>query len=254
MPSRSANRRLETVINSPLRLLTFPAVSTLCTWGPTVDASGKVIGDRSAQGLCSAIVESGSVRGRLESRTGTATVAERLRVSMCLRECFCETVSVWGHAEWETSILFGHTADSHSPYSQTLTFQNGLLDSDTPLKPHYPFTASSSIILPSVREHLAPPRFTWFSADKYICCSSPASVPISREHNIINIICTSRIHHKNTLISGQWKRKTDGEGDEKRRQEQSFFAFIEVNSVMHTAKRKIHPSFTVLLTHLLSFI
>lgn len=40
-----------------------------------------------------------------------------VRASMCL----CEIESVWGRAEWETSILFGHTADSHSPYSQTVT-------------------------------------------------------------------------------------------------------------------------------------
>ncbi|CAG12192.1 unnamed protein product [Tetraodon nigroviridis] len=33
-----------------------------------------------------------------------------------------ETESVWGHAEWETSVLFGHTADSHSSESE------GLLD------------------------------------------------------------------------------------------------------------------------------
>ncbi|TWW70138.1 hypothetical protein D4764_18G0009440 [Takifugu flavidus] len=25
-----------------------------------------------------------------------------------------EAEGVWGHAEWETSILFGHAADSHS--------------------------------------------------------------------------------------------------------------------------------------------
>ncbi|KAM7371816.1 hypothetical protein PAMP_009026 [Pampus punctatissimus] len=65
-----------------------------------------------------------------ENRTGDALVAERLCVSVCLCECFCETESVWGHAEWETSILFGHTAYSHSPYSPTLMFWNGVLDSD----------------------------------------------------------------------------------------------------------------------------
>ncbi|CAB1454206.1 unnamed protein product [Pleuronectes platessa] len=57
-----------------------------------------------------------------ESPTGTAAVAERRCASMCL----CECLYVWGQAEWETSILFGHTAESHSP---TLTVWNGLLDS-----------------------------------------------------------------------------------------------------------------------------
>lgn len=68
-----------------------------------------------------------SCERQAESRTGTAIKAERLRVCMC--EYFCETESVWGHAEWETSILFGHTANSHSPYSQTMTFWK-LLESD----------------------------------------------------------------------------------------------------------------------------
>lgn len=92
-------------------------------------ASGKVIVNRSAQGsprcFCWILI----CERQTASRTGTAIVAERLRVSLC--ECFCETESVWGHAEWETFILLGHTADSHSPYSQTLTFfGNAPLDSD----------------------------------------------------------------------------------------------------------------------------
>lgn len=37
-----------------------------------------------------------------------------------LRDGSRETESVWGHAEWETSILFGHTADIHSSCSEAL--------------------------------------------------------------------------------------------------------------------------------------
>lgn len=38
-----------------------------------------------------------------------------------------ETGSVRGHVVWETSVLLGHTADSHGPYSPASTFWNGLL-------------------------------------------------------------------------------------------------------------------------------
>lgn len=104
LPSRSSKRRHEFITNSMRCFLTFPAVSELWMWGSTANGSAR---------------ECVFYKSRPESRTGAAVEAECLSVSMCLRGCYCETDSVWGHAEWETSILFGHTADSHSPYSQT---------------------------------------------------------------------------------------------------------------------------------------
>lgn len=186
---------------------------------PSVAASGKVIVNRSAHHLCNTFVEFWSVKGAsLKSRTGTASVDEHLYVSMCLCESFCETESVWGHAEWETSILFGHTADFHSPYSQTLTFWKRFARLRLPLLPRRlgPIT-QSQLLPPSVREHLAPQVHSIFCSKSVIHLL--LLFPLVGEHNIINIICTSKTHYKNTFFSGQWNRKTNEEGDEKRQQE-----------------------------------
>lgn len=160
---------------------------------------------------------------------------------MCLCECFCETESVWGLAEWETSILFGHTAESHSPYSPTLTFWNGLLVCDCF------FYHATQASLPSrsfFLHHFAISQGALGSPGSLIslliniCYSSPAFVPIRREHNTINIFSTFKTHHKGPFISGQWKKKTNGEGDRgKIQQEQCFFAFVlEVNMEMFTTE------------------
>lgn len=135
---------------------------------------------------------------------------------MCSCECFCETESVWGLAEWETSILFGHTAESHSPYSPTLTFWNGLPVCDCF------FYHATQASLPSrsfFLHHFAISQGALGSPGSLIslliniCYSSPAFFPIRREHNTINIFSTFKTHHKGPFISGRWKKKTNGEGD-----------------------------------------
>lgn len=125
MPSATTSPWLQTVMISSTLLPDFPELSTLWMWGPSVASSGRVMVNGSMLlVLCPCWITS---RGRqTEGRTGTTTWLN-VGVGACawVERC-CETESVWGHAEWETSILFGHTADSHSP---TLTFWNGLLDS-----------------------------------------------------------------------------------------------------------------------------
>lgn len=46
-------------------------------------------------------------------------LAQRLWLHV-LRDGSRKAGRVWGHAEWEMSILLGHTADSHSSYSEAL--------------------------------------------------------------------------------------------------------------------------------------
>lgn len=155
-------------MNSPLCFLTFqqfPCYACDClllpveTWSLT-----------SVRKACALpLLNPDLVKGRQKNCTDKAIVADRLCVSVCLCECFCETESVWGHAEWETYILFGHTADSHSPYSPTLTFWNGVLDSDCS---HCSGLINQSQLLPPSFCHQLGstwlPRFTRYSADKYI--------------------------------------------------------------------------------------
>lgn len=103
MPSRSADRWLE-IPSTSLHDFpsSFPHYAREARPPLPVEKWQLYLG---ARGSCRAIVESGCVKRQTESCTGTVIEAERLRVSMGLCECFCETVSVWGRAEWETSIL-----------------------------------------------------------------------------------------------------------------------------------------------------
>lgn len=90
-------------------------------------------------------------------------------------ELACETESVWGHIEWETFILLGHTADSHSPYSPTLTSWNSLLVSGCILSffffflPHRSDLINQSQLVPPSFRHWRGstwlPRFTRFRSD-----------------------------------------------------------------------------------------
>lgn len=126
--------------------------------------------------------------------------------------------------------------------------------SATPLRPHYPITASSPIILPSVREPLAPPG----SLDSLLINISvlhllllfPLVGNITLSTSSAPLRLTIRTH---SSVVNERERQME-KGDEKRYREQSFAFMREVNSVRHTAKRKLYPSFTVLLTHLLTFI
>lgn len=127
---------------------------------PSVAASGKVIVNHSAQHSCTAFVESWSEKGRQR-----AALAQLLWLKVCAWACTCANAFVRrkvsgdmqsGRHPFCLDILLILTA--HIP--RLWRFGNGLLDSDClfylVLRPHYPITASPSIILPSVRECLAP--------------------------------------------------------------------------------------------------
>lgn len=176
-----------------------------------------------------------------ESHTGTTIVAASLCASMCSCECFCETESVWGLAEWETSILFGHTAESHSPYSPTLTFWNGLPVCDCF------FYHATQASLPSrsfFLHHFAISQGALGSPGSLIslliniCYSSPAFFPLEENITLLTSSAPLRlIIRAHSSVVGERKRQMEKVIGEKIQQEQCFFAFIlEVNMEMFTTE------------------